>query len=497
VSDRLSAQDFVNLVLDPGSLKHWDEPVAPTRTLDPSYEQELTRARTKTGLDESVVTGEGRIAGRRIALIACEFGFLAGSIGLAAAERLTRAIERATQERLPLLAAPTSGGTRMQEGTIAFVQMVKISIAVLRHRAAGVPYLVYIRNPTTGGVLASWGSLGHVTAAEPGALIGFLGPRVYEALHGQPFPTGVQAAENLYQHGIIDAVIPASQLAAVADRALGVLDYDRATIQSLPEIEDETVSDVPAWDSIQRSRQADRPGIRELMRYAGSKVTPLEGTGAGEMEPGLYCALAMFGQAPCIVLGHDRQAEKLGPMGPAGLREARRGFALAEELGIPVVTVIDTAGLALSKEAEEGGLAGEIARCLGQLVMLPTPTVSLILGQGCGGGALALLPADRVISTQHGWLSPLPPEGASAIIYRTIDRPPEIAQNQGVRSLDLLREGIVDRVVAEGTETTAAPKDFMRKLGRVLEQEISSLLLTDPDKRLADRLDRYRNMGIW
>jgi acetyl-CoA carboxylase carboxyl transferase subunit beta len=233
------------------------------------------------------------------------------------------------------------------------------------------------------------------------------------------------------------------------------------------------------------------------MRYAASKVTPLEGTGAGEMEPGLFCALAMFGQAPCIVLGHDRQAEKLGPMGPAGLREARRGFALAEELGIPVVTVIDTAGLALSKEAEEGGLAGEIARCLGQLVMLPTPTVSLILGQGSGGGALALLPADRVISTQHGWLSPLPPEGASAIIYRTTDRAPEIAQNQGVRSLDLLREGIVDRVVAEGTETTAAPKDFMRKLGKVLEQEISTLLLTDPDKRLADRLNRYRNLGIW
>ena len=493
----MSAEKLGELILDPGSFVRWDEPLIPRPGLDPGYEAELQRARTSTGLDESVVTGEGRIAGRRIALIACEFSFLAGSIGVAAAGRLVRAIERATQERLPLVAAPNSGGTRMQEGTIAFVQMVKISIAVVKHRSAGLPYLVYIRNPTTGGVFASWGSLGHVTVAEPGALIGFLGPRVYNALHGEPFPVGVQVAENLLQHGIIDAVIPAEQLAEVAERALDVLDYDRSAIHLLPATEDEAIPDIPAWDSIQRSRQAGRPGVRELMTYAGTNITPLEGTGAGEMEPGLYCALAKFGQAPCIVLGHDRQAEKLGPMGPAGLREARRGFAIAKELGLPIVTVIDTAGLALSQDAEEGGLAGEIARCLGELVMLPVPTICLILGQGSGGGALALLPADRVISTQHGWLSPLPPEGASAIMYRTTDRASEIAHSQGVRSLDLLRNGIVDRVIAEGTDARQAPEELMRKLGRVLEQEITALLLTDPEKRLAQRLERYNRLGIW
>ncbi len=128
--------------------------------------------------------------GRRVAVVACEFGFLAGSIGVDSAERLVRAIERATAERLPLLAAPVSGGTRMQEGTLAFVQMVKISAAIAAHKKAGLPYLVYLRHPTTGGVMASWGSLGHVTVAEPGALVGFLGPRVYEALYGRDFPRG-------------------------------------------------------------------------------------------------------------------------------------------------------------------------------------------------------------------------------------------------------------------------------------------------------------------
>ena len=187
------------------------------------YRRELAAAAAATGLDESVVTGEGRVFGRRVAVVACEFDFLAGSIGVAAAERITAAVQRATAERLPLLASPSSGGTRMQEGTVAFLQMVKIAAAVELHKRAHLPYLVYLRHPTTGGVFASWGSLGHITVAEPGALVGFLGPRVYEHLYGEPFPSGIQTAENLQRHGVIDAVIPLERLRATLDRALKVV----------------------------------------------------------------------------------------------------------------------------------------------------------------------------------------------------------------------------------------------------------------------------------
>ena len=195
-----------------------------------AYAAELVAAAERSGVDESVVTGEGRLRGRRVAVVAGEFGFLAGSIGRAAADRLVTAVERATREGLPLLAAPVSGGTRMQEGTPAFVQMVRISQVVAAHKSAGLPYLVYLRHPTTGGVMASWGSLGHVTVAEPGALVGFLGPRVYEALYGRPFPEGVQTAENLYAHGIIDAVIAPDEIADILDRALAVLHAPRLGI---------------------------------------------------------------------------------------------------------------------------------------------------------------------------------------------------------------------------------------------------------------------------
>ncbi len=206
---RLGALELVEMVVDAGSFVRWDtDPLPPIGVHGPAdqgYLDELAAARRTSGCDESVLTGEATLAGRRVALVLCEFGFLAGSIGTAAAERLVQAVEKATAEQLPLLASPTSGGTRMQEGTVAFLQMVKISAAIAAHKSAGLAYAVYLRHPTTGGALASWGSLGHVTAAEPGALLGFLGPRVYQALYGEKFPEGVQTAENLAARGLVDA----------------------------------------------------------------------------------------------------------------------------------------------------------------------------------------------------------------------------------------------------------------------------------------------------
>jgi acyl-CoA carboxylase subunit beta len=493
---RLSALELLDLVMDDGSRTSWDVPPVAVETA-PAYAAELAEAKERTGLDEAVVTGEARLRGRRVAFVACEFTFLAGSIGVAAAERLVLAIERATSEGLPLLAAPVSGGTRMQEGTVAFLQMVKISAAIAAHKAAGLPYLVYLRHPTTGGVLASWGSLGHVTVAEPDALIGFLGPRVYQALHGQPFPEGVQRSENLYDKGLVDAVLPPEQVSAVLDRALNVLLAPREGLPDATTVADPPVPDVPAWESIQRSRRPDRPGVRRLLRYAASDVLPLNGTGEGEADPGLLLALARFGGAPCVFLGQDRRGQtELTPMGPGALREARRGMRLARELRLPLVTVIDTPGAALSKAAEEGGLAGEIARCLAELVVLDAPTVSVLLGQGSGGGALALLPADRVVAAQHAWLSPLPPEGASAIVHRDTAHAPDMAAAQGVRSRDLLSSGIVDRVVLEQPDAADAPEAFCARLGQVLQHELVRLLRTPLERRRSDRLARYRRLGL-
>lgn len=504
---RLSARALLDLVLDERSFVSWDgpvTPVAPSRDT-PRYAQERQAAAHASGVDESIVTGRGRIRGRDVAVVAGEFAFLAGSIGVASAERLVAAVERATAERLPLLAAPSSGGTRMQEGAMAFVQMIKITQAVVAHKRSGLPYLVYLRDPTTGGVFASWGSLGHVTAAEPGARVGFLGPRVYRALYGQEFPSHVQTAENLVDKGLIDTVTGPEHLADLADRVLSLVQDapGPATEHPGPPPADAELdvaaarAHVDAWTSVQRTRRDTRPHVRDLLRVAAHDVLPLNGTGAGESHPGLLLAFAAFGSAPCILLGQDRQGQEDDrPLGPDALRQARRGMRLADELGLPLVTVIDTPGAALTVEAEEGGLAGEIARSLADLVALNATTVALLLGQGSGGGALALAAADRVLAARHSWLSPLSPEGASSIVHRDTDHAPDMARRQGISAIELAEQGIVDLVVAEHPDAADEPDAFCRRLGVALEWELLTLARLDPAERLAQRHARYRTLGV-
>ncbi|MFI6753799.1 carboxyl transferase domain-containing protein [Rhodococcus coprophilus] len=496
--NKISAQEFIDGVIDPGSFTSWD--TAPVDVpADENYRAELRRAAEKSGTDESVLTGAGTVHGRRVALIACEFSFLAGSIGVAAAERIVTAIERATEERLPLLASPTSGGTRMQEGTLAFVQMVKIAAAVAEHKASHLGYLVYLRNPTTGGVFASWGSLGHVTAAEPGALVGFLGPRVYQALYNEPFPEGVQTAENLYRKGVIDGVVPLEGVRQLVHRLLRVLVEpdrpDTSTSRAVTTVDD--VPDIPAWQSVMLSRRSERPGIRELLRHAASAQVRLSGTGEGESDKTVLLSLARFRGVSCVMFGQDRTGQSAAStMGPGALREARRAMRLAEELRLPLVLVIDTLGASLSKEAEERGLAPEIARCISDLVTLSTPTVSVLLGQGTGGGALALLPADRVLCAQHGWLAPLPPEGASAIVHRDTTHAPRMAEAQGIRARDLLRNGIVDGVIPEQPDATEEPKEFVKRVGAAVARELAELADEPAGERYSRRIDRYRRLGL-
>lgn len=489
----MNAPDLLAALLDDGTFRSWDTAPADGRP-GPAYAADLARARASTGIDESVVTGEGRLAGRRVAVAAGEFGFLGGSIGVAAGERLTLAAERARRDSLPFVVAPASGGTRMQEGTIAFLQMVKISAAVTALKDAGLPYLVYLRHPTTGGVFASWASLGHLTLAEPGALIGFLGPRVYEALEGRPFPPGVQTAENLHAAGLVDAVVAPGDLAACLDGVLtaltpapGAPDGEAGTsesgdgepggtqsggTQSRPETPD-------AWRSVLRTREPGRCGAADLIRAAATDMVPLRHRG------GLLLALARADGRPCVVAGQDRTAPALTA---AALRQARRGMWLAEQLRVPFVTVIDTPGAELSPEAEEDGIASEIAQCIATLISLRVPTVAVLLGQGTGGGALALLPADRVIAAEHAWLAPLAPEGASAIVYKDTAHAPELAARQRISAPDLTADGIVDRVVAEA-------EGFPQNLASALHAELAALARDRADARLTARLRRYRDLG--
>lgn len=477
---RLTSHDLIDLVLDADSFESWDEPINISGYSD-AYQAELRAAAERAGTDESVVTGRARMRGRPVAVVINEFGFLAGSIGRDAATRIVAAVRRATTEQIPILASTASGGTRMQEGTPAFVKMVEISRALMDHQAAGLPYLVYLRHPTTGGVFASWGSLAHITVGEPGALIGFLGPKVYELLEGREFPPGIQTAENLAQRGIIDAVVTPDELPAVVDSALGLL-VDPVSEPSRKRRSQLAESQRSVWNSIELTRSPDRAGVRELLRYGSDAIVRMQGTDEGERDSTMLVALSRLDGVPCVVVGQDRSRQTSATqMGPAALREARRGMRLANELRLPLVSVIDTPGAELSPEAEQGAVAGEIARCIAEMSTMAVPSVSVLLGQGCGGGALALLPADVTIAGENSWLSPLPPEGASAIVYRDVEHAEQMAEQQDVSAKKLHAQGIIHHLVAEPDDDTA--ESFATAMAAEISAQLRELMTPEPKNR--------------
>jgi acyl-CoA carboxylase subunit beta len=485
----ITAAETIELIVDAGSWHSWDSP--PPTPADTEYRDQLARASERAGTDESVCTGEATINGIRVALVVGEFGFLAGSVGAAAADRVVRGVRRATQESLPLLGLPTSGGTRMQEGTPAFLQMVSIAAAVAAHREAGLAYLVWLRDPTLGGVMATWGSLGQVcAAADPSATIGFLGARVFDAMNpGEHFPRHVQHADHLQQVGVIDAVVPPEQvrqwfarlLTALSSRPAGVTDQRAETTQDPQTPAPASIPD--AWDCVQATRHPDRSGARELVEACATEISVLHGTATGERGDGVLLALARIGGTGCVIVAQDRSAE--APLGPAALRTARRGYQLAREWCLPVLTVVDTEGAEVSGPAEEGAIAGEIARNLADLSLLPVPVVSVLLGSGCGGGALAMLPADVLIAAADSWITPLPPEGAAAILLRSTDQAAHMARSQHITAVELAHLGVIDELITAPTSTSAREQaGFITAVAHEVTSALSSAI---PSTRRVER----------
>ncbi len=441
-----SLAETLQALLDHGSI---EQIPVPLRSFTDEYEQSLNKVRERTGLDESVQVMYATVGGHRVVVIAGEFAFLAGSIGQSSADRVVAGYQAATAESLPVITLPTSGGTRMDEGTAAFFRMTDIAWAAAEHLRCGAVRIGWLRHPTTGGVMATWGSYADITAGEPGALLGFLGPRVFEALHGEPFPE-VQSSENLARAGVIDDVVALPELRTWVAGILAVTNgYDRPDVVPAPP---EPIR-VDAWDAVTLTRSDSRTGPLSVLALLTDR-TDLHGTTTGESGIGIAVALGRLRGRRVVVIAQTRE-----PVSPADLRFAQRALRLADRLGLPVVTLVDTPGGELSGPAEEAAMAGEIARTLQDLTALTVTSVCCIMGQGCGGAALALVPARMVLCTENGWVSPLPPEGASFISHRTVDRAEEMARMQKVGALDMLHADVVDRVIGEGTDLAATVAD--------------------------------------
>ena len=432
-----SAMQLIELLADPGTWSRLDVHEAPG--VDEAYADRLSRARERPGEPEAVVIGTAAVDGERVVLVVSEFSFMGGSVGHRTADLVAAAIGYATTHRLPLVLAPRSGGTRMQEGASAFARMIDLVHAIELHRAAGLISLAYLRNPTTGGVLASWGSLATLTYAESGALLGFLGPKVFERLHGTPFPDGVQTSENLAARGVIDGVLDVESfriLCATAVRLSSSGQHDQGHAE-------------PRRTASRHDRSAT---LAASVVDACEGTVPVNGDGAGNVGTGATLALGRAGGLPVVVFALGTNPDDPGTS-VADLLLARRGMRLAESLRLPFVSFVDTPGGELSTDAENRGLAREIARCMRDLAALTVPSVSVLLDRGCGGAALALMGGRSRIALEHAWLAPLPAPGASVLMFGETGREQEVASLQRVRAAQLHEDGVVHLVIpAQGPD---------------------------------------------
>ena len=450
-SRSLSAMEFVERVADAGTWTVLE--LHQSRRIPQEYAKQLRRARERSGQSESIITGTAKIQDEPVVLVVSEFSFMGGTIGHEAADRVAHAITFATTHRLPLVLAPRSGGTRMQEGSSGFARMIDLVRALQDHRAAGLISLAYLRNPTTGGVLASWGSLTSLTYAERGALVGFLGPKVFAQLRDAPFPSGVQTSENLAARGLIDGVVDvedfrttcasAARLSRNSDRR-GGSKGDRGGAPGAPIREQDSAnSPLPAVSAARNNRPSTLSGS---VIAACEDVVTARGDGAGSINTGAELVLARTRDLPIVMFAMGTNPED-PETSVADLLLARRGMRLAEDLRLPFVSIVDTPGAELSPDAENRGLAREISRCMCDMAALSVPSVSVLLDRGCGGAALALLGGRARIALDRAWLAPLPLPGASVLMFGDPSQAHKAASLQRVRAVQLREDGVVNLVI--------------------------------------------------
>ena len=417
-------------------VEEWD---AELRSADPlrfpGYAEKLAALE-----QESARTGRTE----HYALAELRFEVLGGSVGLVAGERIVRAYQRAVDLRLPMVVVTATGGSRMQEGMLSLIQMARTADAAAAHAAAGLLSVAVLRSPTTGGPYASFVSLADLRVASPGATIGFAGPRVVEDTTGEKLPAGAHTAESAFEHGLVDAVVAEADQATWVETALGLrpAPFWRT---SPPENGGEVRQneDGGAWEEVRRARAADRPtGIDWAARLCSS-WTELRGA-----DPVVRAGLATVTDRRVVVVAMDRHAGDGRPR-PAGYRLAQRAIGLAGRLGLPLLTLVDTPGAHPGHESEVAGLAGEIARTFAAMATVPTPTVSVCVGEGGSGGALAMAAADRFLMQRHAVFSVIAPEGAASILHRDASRAPDVAPSLRLTSADLVELGIVDATVEE------------------------------------------------
>lgn len=542
---RVHAYRRIEMIADENSFEEWDMDLQTENPLDyKGYEEKIEKLQEKTGLREAVVTGKATILGEPAVLAVCDGRFMMASMGEIVGEKITRAVERATRQELPVIIFACSGGARMQEGIVSLMQMAKTSAALKRHSDAGLLYISVLTDPTTGGVTASFAMLGDIILAEPKALIGFAGPRVIEQTIGQKLPKGFQRSEFLLEHGFIDQIVErpkmretlgrilefhgkvqtdiedtidktagetASQTGNQAvDRATGKI-VSKTTVYTADEIKSKDSEDIVdkaqtqkinAWDRVLLSRRKNRPVGSDYIRMLFQDFTEFHGDRLYGDDPAIIGGIAYFKERPVTVIAQEKGTNtkenimrNFAMPSPEGYRKALRLMKQAEKFHRPVICFVDTPGAFCGLEAEERGQGEAIARNLYELSGLKTPVLSIVIGEGGSGGALALAVADEVWMLENSIYSILSPEGFASILWKDSTKAKEAAKVMKLTADDLKKMGVIECVLEEPEQYTV---QTMKPVADQLREKVEAFIENYeqmPEQKLTEhRYQRFRKM---
>ena len=504
---RVHAYERIRMTVDEDSFEEWEKDMEFVNPLEfRGYEEKVKSLKEKTGLSEAVVTGKASIEGNPAVIAVCDGRFLMASMGQVVGEKITRAVERATKEQLPVIIFACSGGARMQEGIVSLMQMAKTAAALKRHSDAGLLYVSVLTDPTTGGVTASFAMLGDVILAEPKALIGFAGPRVIEQTIGERLPKGFQRSEFLLEHGFIDRIVERKEMRTVLENILQMHHTAQNPVIQKPvqtvEKERQSVQEKDAWERVTISRKNDRPVGQDYIRILFSDFLEFHGDRCYGDDPAIIGGIARFAGIPVTVIAQakgkstkENVAHHFGMPSPEGYRKALRLMKQAEKFKRPILLFVDTPGAFCGIEAEERGQGEAIARNLFEMSSMKVPVLSVVIGEGGSGGALALAVADEVWMLENAIYSVLSPEGFASILWKDSKRASEAAEVMKLTAADLKKLGVIEAVIAEPEVYT---EETMQSVVFVLQKKITEFLDThcnfSPEELAAQRYERFRKM---
>lgn len=511
---RVRAKNRIKMVADAGSFEAWGEELTTGNPLNfPEYEDKVAQTQEKTGLKEGVTIGKCTIYGEQTVLGVIDARFMMGSMGHVVGERITMAMERATEEKLPVILFCCSGGARMQEGIISLMQMAKTSGAVKRHSDAGLLYVPVLTDPTTGGVTASFAMLGDIILAEPKALIGFAGPRVIEQTIGQKLPEGFQRAEFQLEHGFVDAIVERENLKSTLYQILkahrpstGFANFDplrEGDNYEPTELMKERAAKaklLDAWDKVTAARQMNRLASVDYMDAIFDDFMELHGDRYFRDDPAIVGGIAYLDGQPVTVIGvhkgkdlKDCAARNYGMPSPEGYRKAIRLMKQAEKFGRPIITFVNTSGAYPGKEAEENGQGEAIARNLYEMSAIQVPILCLMIGEGGSGGALALAVGNEVWMMENATYSILSPEGFASILWKDGKRAKEAAGVMKITAQDLKELHVIEDIIPE---FGGADEDALISIANYMKGNMKKFLKAQNGKsgqQLAqERYDRFR-----